>query len=338
MLATKEKSHPGFQLPTAALHPGLGFAISNTATEFHTSVYDFRGGPRSSGYFRDQETGLDYAQNRYHQPGMGRFLSPDPFMGSAGPSSPGSWNRYAYVMGDPVNRVDRKGLDGGMVIGCDPNDPDPSDCAAYSDSGDGSSGGEDDDEEEENDGQSTQSQAPPAAPPCQTGLGAGLTASADAGAGIGVVGAAAMGSVAAGVSGSSSGASAGGSASGGAFANAGNSVVGVPNQNQVKPLFIAGAAAGAGVGGYITNAGSNSQLSGPFATFGVDLGFFVNISLTLSVGTNNSGSTVWQLSGTGGYGFGALVYVGTTTTAASGQTCGSGSQPTNGSQTPASNP
>src|SRR5580658_7508281 len=113
MLATKEKSQPGFQLPTAALHPGFGFAISNTAISFQASVYDFRGGPRSSGYFRDAETGLDYAKNRYHQPGMGRFLTPDPYMakarGAQDPRNPGSWDQYTYVQGDPVNYVDSEG-------------------------------------------------------------------------------------------------------------------------------------------------------------------------------------------------------------------------------------
>jgi RHS repeat-associated protein len=115
MLATKEKSHPGFQLPTAALHPGFGFAISNTATEFDDPLYDFCGGPRSSGYFRDAETGLDYTKKRYHQPGMGRFLTADPYRatstGAAKPSDPGSWNRYAYSGGDPVNFYDPTGLD-----------------------------------------------------------------------------------------------------------------------------------------------------------------------------------------------------------------------------------
>ena len=41
----------------------------------------------------------------------GRFNSPDPYAGSAGPSNPGSWNRYSYTLGDPVDRNDRKGLD-----------------------------------------------------------------------------------------------------------------------------------------------------------------------------------------------------------------------------------
>ncbi len=60
-------------------------------------------------YFRDSETGLDYADQRYHQPGMGRFMSPDRYQASAGPGDPGSWNRYAYTRGDPVNRMDPGG-------------------------------------------------------------------------------------------------------------------------------------------------------------------------------------------------------------------------------------
>jgi RHS repeat-associated protein len=54
-------------------------------------------------YFRDSETGLDYAQNRYHEPGAGRFRTPDP--GQSGS------NWYAYAGGDPVNNSDPSGLD-----------------------------------------------------------------------------------------------------------------------------------------------------------------------------------------------------------------------------------
>jgi len=66
-------------------------------------------------YFRDSETGLDYADQRYHQPGMGRFMTPDPYSRSARSNAPGSWNRYAYTSGDPVNHADPMGLDS-----CDP--------------------------------------------------------------------------------------------------------------------------------------------------------------------------------------------------------------------------
>jgi len=64
-----------------------------------------------TGYYRDAVTGLDYADQRYHEPGMGRFATPDPYKASSGPQDPGSWNKYAYTRGDPVNRVDPNGQD-----------------------------------------------------------------------------------------------------------------------------------------------------------------------------------------------------------------------------------
>ena len=61
-------------------------------------------------YYRDATTNLDYADQRYYMSQYGRFLTPDPYQGSGGPANPGSWNRYAYVEGDPVNAVDPSGL------------------------------------------------------------------------------------------------------------------------------------------------------------------------------------------------------------------------------------
>ena len=72
------------------------------------------GTEKFTGYMRDSETGLDYADQRFHNPGTGRFLTPDPYRatstGAARPGDPGSWNKYAYVAGDPINRKDPKGL------------------------------------------------------------------------------------------------------------------------------------------------------------------------------------------------------------------------------------
>jgi RHS repeat-associated protein len=60
-------------------------------------------------YTRDSAANSrDYADQRYYSPGMGRFLSPDPLGGD--PGSPQSLNRYAYVVGDPVNLNDPLGL------------------------------------------------------------------------------------------------------------------------------------------------------------------------------------------------------------------------------------
>jgi RHS repeat-associated protein len=61
-------------------------------------------------YFRDADTGLDYADQRYYSPGWGRFLTPDPSVESMSTMNPSSFNRYAYTYGDPVNLGDPSGL------------------------------------------------------------------------------------------------------------------------------------------------------------------------------------------------------------------------------------
>ena len=65
-------------------------------------------------YTRDLASGLDYADQRYYSNQFGRFMTPDPYMATAkganDPSSPHSWNRYTYVVGDPVNLADPRGL------------------------------------------------------------------------------------------------------------------------------------------------------------------------------------------------------------------------------------
>ncbi len=61
-------------------------------------------------YWRDGFTGFDYARQRYYVPRSGRFLTPDPYRASAALTNPQTWNRYAYVAGDPVNFVDPWGL------------------------------------------------------------------------------------------------------------------------------------------------------------------------------------------------------------------------------------
>ena len=60
-------------------------------------------------YERDPESGNDYAMARYHVNRLGRFNSPDQLAGSAG--NPQSWNRYAYVLNNPLRFTDPLGLD-----------------------------------------------------------------------------------------------------------------------------------------------------------------------------------------------------------------------------------
>lgn len=61
-----------------------------------------------TGYERDAETGLNFAQARYQSSIQGRFISVDPLGG--GIKNPQSLNRYVYVLNNPLRLVDPSGL------------------------------------------------------------------------------------------------------------------------------------------------------------------------------------------------------------------------------------
>ena len=73
-------------------------------------------------YTRDSATGNDYADQRYYSSQFGRFMTADQYVASAGASAPQSWNRYTYVLGDPINFKDPTGR-----FECG-DDGDPEDC------------------------------------------------------------------------------------------------------------------------------------------------------------------------------------------------------------------
>ena len=79
-----------------------GQSLPNDAVKFAT-------------YTRDSGTGLDYADQRYFDSGLGRFTSADPHRASGGPDNSQSWNSYAYVGNDPINFNDPAGLDQCLV-------------------------------------------------------------------------------------------------------------------------------------------------------------------------------------------------------------------------------
>jgi RHS repeat-associated protein len=60
------------------------------------------------------------SDQRYYASTYGRFNTADPKRSSARLRNPGSWNRYAYSGGDPINHNDPRGLDY-YSIGCDPS-------------------------------------------------------------------------------------------------------------------------------------------------------------------------------------------------------------------------
>jgi len=63
-----------------------------------------------TGYEADGEIQLNFAQARYQSAAQGRFTSPDPLGASMAMGNPQSFNRYSYVVNNPVNLVDPSGL------------------------------------------------------------------------------------------------------------------------------------------------------------------------------------------------------------------------------------
>lgn len=63
-----------------------------------------------TGYERDAESGLDFAQARYYNSRHGRFTSPDPLTASATIRDPQSFNRYSYALNSPYKFTDPLGL------------------------------------------------------------------------------------------------------------------------------------------------------------------------------------------------------------------------------------
>lgn len=90
-------------------------ASRNVVEQTHYAPYGqvlnrtLRDGPGYTGHEEDPETSLSYMQQRYYDPESGRFVSTDPV---ATTDDGGSFNRYAYVGNDPMDRSDPSGTEG----------------------------------------------------------------------------------------------------------------------------------------------------------------------------------------------------------------------------------
>jgi RHS repeat-associated protein len=63
-----------------------------------------------TGYEKDEESALDFAQARYYNGKHGRFTSVDPLVASANVKDPQTFNRYSYAMNSPYKFTDPLGL------------------------------------------------------------------------------------------------------------------------------------------------------------------------------------------------------------------------------------
>jgi RHS repeat-associated protein len=64
-----------------------------------------------AGLEHDAESDTEHAQFRNYASAQGRWLAPDPYMGSYDLSNPQSTNRYAYALNSPLSFTDPSGLD-----------------------------------------------------------------------------------------------------------------------------------------------------------------------------------------------------------------------------------
>jgi RHS repeat-associated protein len=285
-----------------------------------------------------QTDDLDNMHARFYNPNLARFISTDLLRGD--PHSPQSFNLFAYVQGNPVDRFDPLGLAPGdthqtvNVIGDDPCPEVPQgwSCAQWYAFGPGSVG-------------PTSGQSGPVgifgsggggvgtgptgpqqqSQPCGLyggGLGVSLNANVDDVLGpVGLNGTLSAGWGA--FYDLNNGLSNGGFASGAALMYSGNNVLATPPQtlggNTVSPGYL-GAYAGAGLSFFGTNAHSAQQLGGHFVVYQGNVGLGVakaSMSLALGNGVAVFSASVVPLTGTG-IGVSGTRYVTDTTTTNTG--------------------
>ena len=68
---------------------------------------------RFTGYQKDEETKLDFAEARMYENRHGRFTAIDPLLSSGKSANPQTFNRYVYVMNNPLAYTDPSGLQAG---------------------------------------------------------------------------------------------------------------------------------------------------------------------------------------------------------------------------------
>ena len=90
------------------LYAGVGNRTGDTGLKYSSADDDIR--QKFTGYQKDDETNLDFAEARMYANNFGRFTAVDPLLASGKSSDPQSFNRFLYVMNNPLMFVDPEGL------------------------------------------------------------------------------------------------------------------------------------------------------------------------------------------------------------------------------------
>ena len=91
------------------LYTGVGGRTGDTGLKYSSNQDDIR--QKFTGYQKDTETGLDFAEARMYENRLGRFTAVDPLLASGRSANPQTFNRYIYTSNNPIIRTDPTGLD-----------------------------------------------------------------------------------------------------------------------------------------------------------------------------------------------------------------------------------
>jgi RHS repeat-associated protein len=97
----------------------LPWADDHTPSGDNGDQHDF------AGMERDLEDSSEHAQFRQFSTNLGRWQSPDPYLGNYDLTNPQSFNRYSYALNNPSSLVDPSGL---FTLPTGPCDPSISNC------------------------------------------------------------------------------------------------------------------------------------------------------------------------------------------------------------------
>jgi RHS repeat-associated protein len=90
------------------LSAGIGGRTGDGGQKYSSAQDTVR--QKFTGYQKDDETQLDFAEARYYNNQHGRFTAVDPLLASGKSANPQTFNRYVYVMNNPLNSTDPSGM------------------------------------------------------------------------------------------------------------------------------------------------------------------------------------------------------------------------------------
>jgi RHS repeat-associated protein len=89
------------------LYAGVGGRTGDNGQKYSSSQDEIR--QKFTGYLKDKETNLDFAEARYYINLFGRFTAVDPLLASGKSDNPQTFNRYVYALNSPFVYTDPNG-------------------------------------------------------------------------------------------------------------------------------------------------------------------------------------------------------------------------------------